>query len=333
MVGAPCVVEGGSARSLRRAAPFSRAVYGRSNECGRGQSRGSGAHDHAQPAGRPECARPGDDDGLRAALERARDLSIRAVILTGAGSGFCSGQDLQELSKGAPDVADSVREGVNRAILAIRALEKPVLAAVNGPAAGGGLSLALACDIRIASEEAVFVPAFLGVGLAPDAGATWLPQRILGAARAFEWLTTGRRLTAAEALQWGLVSEVVPAAELAPRAPRSGRALRGDADARRLGDEAAARRGRDCDPRAATRARSPLARPSSSRRPTSPRASQRSRRSGRPHLRALRPSGSIRSHSSSTTTSNAGGSRWRCASCWRYRTCCSCRSGCTSRCP
>ena len=103
-------------------------------------------------------------------------------------------------------------------MLAIRALEKPVIAAVNGPAAGGGLSLALACDARIAADSAVFVPAFSGIGLSPDAGATWLAGRLLGAGRAFEWLTTGRRLSAAEALQWGLVSEVVRDDELYERA-------------------------------------------------------------------------------------------------------------------
>jgi 2-(1,2-epoxy-1,2-dihydrophenyl)acetyl-CoA isomerase len=155
---------------------------------------------------------------LRAALERAQEPGIRAVVLTGAGRGFCVGQDLQEFRAGARDVADRLREQFNRHVLAIRALEKPVIAAVNGPAAGAGLSLALACDVRIAADEARFVPAFIGIGLVPDTGATWLAPRLLGAARAFEWLTTGRRLTAADALEWGLVSEVVTAAELPARA-------------------------------------------------------------------------------------------------------------------
>ena len=103
-------------------------------------------------------------------------------------------------------------------MLGIRALEKPVLAVVNGPAAGAGLSLALACDVRIASERASFVPAFSGIGLVPDSGGTWLARRLLGQARAFEWLSTGRRLSAAESLDWGLVSEVVPADALGERA-------------------------------------------------------------------------------------------------------------------
>jgi 2-(1,2-epoxy-1,2-dihydrophenyl)acetyl-CoA isomerase len=155
---------------------------------------------------------------LAAALERAADPEIRGVVLTGAGRGFCVGQDLTEFRGGARDVGDRLREQFNRHVLAIRALEKPVLAAVNGPAAGAGLSLALACDLRIASDGASFVPAFIGVGLVPDTGGTWLARRLLGAARAFEWLTTDRRLAAAEAHQWGLVSEVVPADELAERA-------------------------------------------------------------------------------------------------------------------
>jgi 2-(1,2-epoxy-1,2-dihydrophenyl)acetyl-CoA isomerase len=155
---------------------------------------------------------------LAAALEEARAPEVRAVVLGGAGRGFCVGQDLQEFREGASDVAERLRDRFNRHALAIRSLEKPVLAVVNGPAAGAGLSLALACDVRIASDEASFVPAFVGIGLVPDTGATWFARRLLGSARAFEWLTTGRRLTAAEALQWGLVSEVVPAAELEQRA-------------------------------------------------------------------------------------------------------------------
>ena len=157
-------------------------------------------------------------DGLRAALETAADPSIRAVVLTGAGRAFCAGQDLGELRAGAGDIVDRLREQHHRIVLAIRALEKPVLASVNGPAAGGGLALALACDVRIASEDATFVPAFAGIGLAPDAGATWFAERTLGTARAFEWLTAGKALTATEARDWGLVSEVVPAGELHARA-------------------------------------------------------------------------------------------------------------------
>jgi 2-(1,2-epoxy-1,2-dihydrophenyl)acetyl-CoA isomerase len=157
-------------------------------------------------------------DGLRRALEQAQDPAIRSVIVTGAGRGFCVGQDLQEFSAGAGDVTDNLRSNYHHNVLAIRALEKPVIAAVNGPAAGAGLSLALACDVRIAADSASFVPAFINIGLVPDSGGTWLVRRLLGTARAFEWLTTGRRLGAEEARSWGLANEVVAADELAHRA-------------------------------------------------------------------------------------------------------------------
>ncbi|HEY8703951.1 MAG TPA: DUF4389 domain-containing protein [Gaiellaceae bacterium] len=156
--------------------------------------------------------------GIFDALERAKDASVRAVVITGAGRGFCVGQDLQEFSSGAGDVADNLRRNYHRNVLAIRALQKPVIAAVNGAAAGAGLSLALACDVRIAADSASFVPAFIKIGLVPDSGGTWLARRLLGSARAFEWLTTGRRLSAEEARDWGLVSEVVAADHFAERA-------------------------------------------------------------------------------------------------------------------
>ena len=155
--------------------------------------------------------------GIYAALQEAQDPSVRAVLITGAGRGFCVGQDLQEFKGGPGDVADNLRSNYHRNVLAIRALDKPVIAAVNGPAAGAGLSLALACDVRIASDAASFVPAFINIGLIPDSGGTWLVRRILGTARAFEWLTTGRKLNAEEARTMGIVSEVVPAAEFEER--------------------------------------------------------------------------------------------------------------------
>jgi 2-(1,2-epoxy-1,2-dihydrophenyl)acetyl-CoA isomerase len=156
--------------------------------------------------------------GLFAALETAQAPGVRAVVITGAGRGFCVGQDLQEFSSGAGDVADNLRRNYHRNVLAIRALKKPVIAAVNGAAAGAGLSLALACDARVAADAASFVPAFIRIGLVPDSGGTWLAHRLLGTARAFEWLTTGRRLSAEEARDWGLVSEVVAVDQLADRA-------------------------------------------------------------------------------------------------------------------
>ena len=146
-----------------------------------------------------------------AALKEAGDDEVRAVVLTGSGRGFCVGQDLGELREGDRDVAALLRARWNRHVLALRGLEKPVLAAVNGAAAGAGLSLACACDLRVAADSAAFVPAFVNVGLVPDTGGSWLVPRLLGYARAFEWMCSGRRVGAEEALAWGLVSEVVPA--------------------------------------------------------------------------------------------------------------------------
>jgi len=156
--------------------------------------------------------------GLAGALKEARDRSVRAVVITGAGRGFCVGQDLTEFREAPGDIGDRLRLTYHPNVLAIRALEKPVIAAVNGAAAGAGLSFACACDIRLASDAATFVPAFINVGLVPDSGGTFFLARLLGPARAFEWMTAGRRLTAAEAHALGLVSEVVEADALASRA-------------------------------------------------------------------------------------------------------------------
>ena len=149
-------------------------------------------------------------DGLQDALRAAADPEVRAVVLTGAGRGFSAGQDLTEFGEGG-DVGSLLRATYHVNINLIRSLEKPVIAAVNGVCAGAGLSLACACDIRIARDDAFFVPGFVGIGLIPDSGGTYFIQRLLGTPRAFEWMTSNRRLTAAEALAWGLVSEVVEA--------------------------------------------------------------------------------------------------------------------------
>ena len=153
---------------------------------------------------------------LAQALAEAADESIRAVVITGAGRGFSAGQDLREFQQLEGGIRDRLEASYHPNIRAIRALEKPVLAAVNGPAAGAGLSLACACDIRIASDAATFVPGFVGIGLVPDSGGSWFIHRILGP-RAFEWMSSNRRLSAEEALAWGLVSEVVPAADFPSR--------------------------------------------------------------------------------------------------------------------
>ena len=154
---------------------------------------------------------------LVGAFKEARADDVRAVVVTGAGRGFCVGQDLNEV-EAAKDIAGRLRTNYHPTIRAVRGLEKPVLAAVNGPAAGAGLSFACACDLRLAAESATFVPAFINIGLVPDMGGTFFVTRLLGPARAFEWMTSGRRLSAQEALDWGLVSEVVPDDHLAERA-------------------------------------------------------------------------------------------------------------------
>ena len=155
---------------------------------------------------------------LAAALKEARDGSVRAVVLTGAGRGFCVGQDLTEFREAAGDIGSRLRDTYHPNIRAIRALEKPVIAAVNGVAAGAGVSFACACDIRLAVDGASFIPAFINIGLIPDSGGSYFVARILGPARAFEWLASGKKLTAVEAHAWGLVSEVVDGRNLIRRA-------------------------------------------------------------------------------------------------------------------
>src|SRR5439155_16676385 len=123
-----------------------------------------------------------------AALKDARDGGVRAVVVTGAGRGFCVGQDLTEFREAAGDIGARLRENYHPNIRAIRGLEKPVIAAVNGVAAGAGMSLACACDVRIAADTASFIPAFINIGLIPDSGGSYFVTRILGPARAFEWL-------------------------------------------------------------------------------------------------------------------------------------------------
>jgi 2-(1,2-epoxy-1,2-dihydrophenyl)acetyl-CoA isomerase len=149
---------------------------------------------------------------LREALESlAVDRSVRVIVLTGAGRAFCAGQDLAEREQ--PDAAPlevEVRERYNPIIRALRSMGQPVIAAVNGVAAGAGASLAFACDLRIASEEARFVLAFGRIGLVPDSGATWFLPRIVGPAKAAELALVGDAVDAPEALRIGLVSKVVP---------------------------------------------------------------------------------------------------------------------------
>jgi 2-(1,2-epoxy-1,2-dihydrophenyl)acetyl-CoA isomerase len=156
-------------------------------------------------------------DEMARALKDARKPDIRAVIITGAGRAFSAGQDLGEAQESDLGLGERLQRYYNPNVRAIQALEKPVIAAVNGVAAGAAVGLALACDLRIVSEKASFVPAFIAIGLIPDSGASWFATRILGESRALEWFTSNRRLTADEALAWGLVNEVTAPDELMAR--------------------------------------------------------------------------------------------------------------------
>lgn len=146
---------------------------------------------------------------LRTALERvAGDATLRAVVLTGAGRGFCAGQDLAEAvpTDGAmPDLGDIVRDGYNPIVRAIRKLEKPVLCAVNGVAAGAGANLAFACDIVFASSAATFIQSFAKIGVIPDTGGTFILPRIVGLHRATVMTMLAEKMSAQQARDWGLV--------------------------------------------------------------------------------------------------------------------------------
>jgi 2-(1,2-epoxy-1,2-dihydrophenyl)acetyl-CoA isomerase len=148
---------------------------------------------------------------LHEALAEAADAAVRCVVVTGAGKGFCAGQDLREFGAVSESIRDALESTYHPNVRLVRSLQKPVIAAVNGPAAGAGLSFACVCDLRVASSSATFVPGFVGIGLVPDAGGTWFVHRLLGFARAFEWMCSNTRLSADEALAWGLVSEVIEA--------------------------------------------------------------------------------------------------------------------------
>jgi 2-(1,2-epoxy-1,2-dihydrophenyl)acetyl-CoA isomerase len=181
---------------------------------------------------------------LRAALEDAAAEDVRAVVITGAGRGFSAGQDLNEFRDLDHDIGEHLEATYHPNVRAIRALPKPVLAAVNGAAAGAGLSLACACDYRLAADSASFVPGFIGVGLVPDSGGSYFVARLLGPARAFSWMTSNRKLTAADAQAWGLVDEVVEADSLLARAAERAATYadaptRGIGMSKRLFDEAA----------------------------------------------------------------------------------------------
>src|SRR2546427_1823742 len=155
---------------------------------------------------------------LHEALRQAeRDGAVRGVLRTGAGGGFCSGQDRRDRAGAtAFSFRESLRNQYNPIIVAMRTIEKPVIAAVNGVAAGAGCSLALAADMRIASDRASFIEVFARVGLVPDSGSTYFLPRLVGLGKAFEIAYTAEPVDAAEALRVGLVNRVVPHDNLMP---------------------------------------------------------------------------------------------------------------------
>lgn len=156
-----------------------------------------------------------------AAIDRIHDdQSVRCVILTGDGPSFCAGGNIQEMKRqSSPEVSEMAirqdyRRGIQRLTLALFNLEVPVIAAVNGHAIGAGLDLACMCDIRVASEKAKFAESFIKLGIIPGDGGAWLLPRIVGMSRAAELAFTGDMLDARQALEWNLVSRVVPHEEL-----------------------------------------------------------------------------------------------------------------------
>jgi 2-(1,2-epoxy-1,2-dihydrophenyl)acetyl-CoA isomerase len=157
-------------------------------------------------------------DELRAAVEEAGSSGARCLLLTGEGRGFSSGADLASGGGLPEDAGAALEKHFNPLVEALFALPIPVVAAVNGPCAGAGCSLALAADIVVAARSAYFLQAFVNVGLIPDAGATWLLPRLAGRARAMEMMMLGERISAEKALDWGMVSRVVEDEELASEA-------------------------------------------------------------------------------------------------------------------
>jgi 2-(1,2-epoxy-1,2-dihydrophenyl)acetyl-CoA isomerase len=169
---------------------------------------------------RPEVLNGLTDEVLDAVAEGCReaagDDSVRVVVITGAGRGFCSGQDLRAgVEAGDADIRSHLRNHYHPMIHAMRELEKPVIAAVNGVAAGAGMSLALAADFRLAGESATFIQAFVRIGLVPDAGSSYFLPRLVGTAKALELAMLGETVDSAEALRLGLVHRVVRDEDLA----------------------------------------------------------------------------------------------------------------------
>src|SRR5580693_4264582 len=155
---------------------------------------------------------------VRAALASLRDSGARVLVITGAGRGFCAGQDLNDRAVApggqAADLGESIEQHYKPLVLALRALPLPVIAAVNGVAAGAGANIALACDLVVAARSASFVQAFARLGLVPDSGGTWTLPRLVGNARALGLTLLGNKLPAEQAAAWGMIWQCVDDAEL-----------------------------------------------------------------------------------------------------------------------
>lgn len=155
---------------------------------------------------------------VRTALGSLKDAAVRVLVITGAGRGFCAGQDLNDRAVApggaAPDLAASIERNYKPLVLALRSLPMPVIASVNGVAAGAGANIALACDLVVAARSASFVQAFSKLGLVPDSGGTWFLPRLVGTARALGLALLGEKLTAEQAAAWGLIWRCVEDAEL-----------------------------------------------------------------------------------------------------------------------
>ncbi len=153
-------------------------------------------------------------DVLDALKKTAKDKSIRVLIITGAGKAFCSGQDLKSIAGTKRSLSESIHKRYNPMIRAIRNLPIPVICKLNGVAAGAGCSLALSCDMIIASELASLIEVFVNVGLVLDSGSSYFLPRLVGSARAFELSTLGSKVSAQQAADWGMVNRVVKPEEL-----------------------------------------------------------------------------------------------------------------------
>lgn len=163
---------------------------------------------------------------LQAGFKQAeRDPQVRCVLLSGSGNTFSAGQDLKEFRPGEVSIREHLIRTYNTLVLQIRGLEKPVLAAINGPVSGAGLGVALACDLRLAADTARFVVGFSGIGLAPDSAVSLLLPAMIGLGRAEEFTFSNAPISAEQALAWGLVNRVAPASELAGQATALAAAL------------------------------------------------------------------------------------------------------------